>query len=255
MKVAMTAIRSRNLPRPSQRFLDRERHGPQLTGSGRYRYQMDAPPQERWQGVDDLFQGGDVIIDLGCGDGGWLDAIAPRYRRAIGIDIIGPQIGHQTAGANGWEFIQADLDLGLPLDDEIADVIRANQVIEHVREPGEFLAGARRVLRPGGLLVVTTPNVRYVRHLARLVFLGHGPMTSSHPPGAASAWDDGHLHYLTPGDLRRIAHQAGFGQVRVSALIAPSGRFRLLRGVLRRLSGVAPIREFFSGNMILVARR
>jgi SAM-dependent methyltransferase len=215
---------------------------------------MDTPTRKRRIEVDGLFRGGDVIIDLGCGDGRWLDAIAPRYRRAIGVDIIGSRMDGQTAGAD-WEFIQADLDLGLPFDDGIADVIRANQVIEHVREPGEFLAGARRVLRPGGLLVVTTPNVRYVRHLARLVFLGRGPMTSSHPPGTASAWDDGHLHYLTPGDLRRIAAQAGFGQVRVSALVAPSGRFGPLRRVLRRLSTVAPIREFFSGNMILVARR
>jgi SAM-dependent methyltransferase len=216
---------------------------------------VDAPTQRRWQGVDDLFPGGDVIVDLGCGDGRWLDAIAPRYRRAIGVDIIGPPIRGRVAGAGDWEFVQADFDQGLPFDDEIADVIRANQVIEHVREPGEFLADAHRMLRPGGLLVVTTPNVRYVRHLVRLVLLGRGPMTSSHPPGATSSWDDGHVHYLTPGNLRRIADRVGFRQVRVSALIAPTGRFRPLRRVLRRLSPVAPIRESFSGNMILVARR
>jgi hypothetical protein len=80
-------------------------------------------------------------------------------------------------------------------------------------------------------------------------------MTSAHLPEAASAWDDGHLHYLTPGDLRRIAHQAGFEQVRVSALVAQAGRFKPLRRVTRRFASVAPIREFFSGNMILVARR
>ena len=137
----------------------------------------------------------------------------------------------------------------------MADAIRANQVIEHVREPGAFLAEARRVLRPGGLLVITTPNVRYVRHLARLVLLGRGPMTSAHPPGESSAWDDGHLHYLTPGDLGRIARGAGFTHVRVSALVAQSGRFRPLRRILGRLSSLAPVREFLSGNMILVARR
>jgi SAM-dependent methyltransferase len=97
---------------------------------------MDTPTRERWVGADDLFRGGDVIIDLGCGDGSWLDAIAPRYRRAIGVDIIGPENGRQATGAGGWQFIEADLDLGLPFD----DVIRANQVIEHVREPLEFLA-------------------------------------------------------------------------------------------------------------------
>jgi hypothetical protein len=104
-------------------------------------------------------------------------------------------------------------------------------------------------------LVVTTPNVRYVRHLVRLVILGRGPMTSSHPPGGSIAWDDGHLHYLTPGDLKRIALQAGFEHPRVSALVSQSGGLRPLRRILGKLSSLAPVREFLSGNMILVARR
>ena len=203
--------------------------------------------------VDDLFAGGDLLIDLGCGDGRWLDAVASRYRTAIGADIT--ELRRDDPIGSGWKFIQADLDREFPFDDEIADAIRANQVIEHVREPVAFVAAARRVLRPGGLLVVTTPNVRYVRHLLRLVVLGRGPMTSSHAPGETSAWDDGHLHYLTPGDLRRIASRAGFSEIQVSALVAPAGRFQPLRQVLRRLSGQALVREFFSGNMILVARR
>jgi SAM-dependent methyltransferase len=205
--------------------------------------------------VDELFDGGELIIDLGCGDGRWLDAIAPRYRRAIGVDIVTPATDGRADAAPNWEFLEADLDRGLPFDDELADAICANQVIEHVREPVAFAAEARRVLRPGGLLVITTPNIRYVRHLARLVFLGRGPMTSSHPPGASSAWDDGHLHYLTPGDLTRIARKAGLRQVQVSAFIARSGRFSPLRRLLRRLSSFWPVREFLSGNMVLVARR
>jgi ubiquinone/menaquinone biosynthesis C-methylase UbiE len=211
--------------------------------------------QDRHGSVDDVFQDGELIIDLGCGDGRWLDAIGSRYRKAIGVDIVGAPNGDRSETSTGWEFIQTDLDLGLPFDDAMADAIRANQVIEHVREPAAFLTEARRVLRPGGLLVITTPNVRYVRHLVRLVVLGRGPMTSSHPPGESTAWDDGHLHYLTPGDLRRIARKAGFQQVRVSALVAQTGRFRPLRRVLGRLSNLGPVREFLSGNMILVARR
>src|SRR6476620_6236776 len=114
---------------------------------------MNMPTREREVEGEDLFQGGDLIIDLGCGDGRWLDVIGRRYRKAIGVDIVGAPSDGQSDASPGWEFIQADLDRGLPFDDEMADVIRANQVIEHVREPAQFLAGAHRVLRPGGLLV------------------------------------------------------------------------------------------------------
>jgi SAM-dependent methyltransferase len=203
----------------------------------------------RLGGVDELFRGGELVIDLGCGDGRWLDKIGPRYRTAIGVDRIA------NPGSAGWQYVQADIDAGLPFDDAVADAVRANQVIEHIREPVAFLAEARRTLRPGGLLVVTTPNVRALRHILRLAVQGRGPMTSAHEPGASSGWDDGHLHYFTPGDLVRIARSAGFASPQVSALISPTGRFKAIRGLLSRMSGTALVREFLSGNILLIARR
>jgi SAM-dependent methyltransferase len=201
-----------------------------------------------------LFSGGDLVIDLGCGDGSWLDAVAPKYKAAVGVDIDRVAFESRGRAPNAWTFLQADLDKGLPFKDATADAIRANQVIEHVREPGRFLAEAQRVLRPGGLLVVTTPNVRQIRHLIRLVIFGRGPMTSAHDC-PTRAWDDGHLHYLTPGDLGRIARDAAFSSVRVEALISPIGQFRIVRPVVARLAGWPAVREFLSGNALLIARR
>jgi SAM-dependent methyltransferase len=202
-----------------------------------------------------MFTGGKLVIDLGCGDGTWLDMVGPRYGHAIGVDISRSAFERRSTLPSEWEFRQHDLDQGLPFDDGLADAIHANQVIEHIREPVKFLAEVHRVLRPGGMLVVTTPNVRSVRHLVRLAVLGRGPMTSTHEPNPARAWDDGHLHYFTPGDVRRIAHTAGFEAVRVSALVAPTGRLQQVRPFLARHAAAAPIREFISGNILLVARR
>jgi SAM-dependent methyltransferase len=196
-----------------------------------------------------------LVIDLGCGDGGWLDLIGQRYRQAIGVDISRSAIEGRTDAPTSWEFRQHDLDDGLPFDDQVADAIHANQVIEHIREPVRFLSEARRVLRPGGVLVVTTPNVRSIRHLVRLTVLGRGPMTSTHEPNPGRAWDDGHLHYFTPGDVRRIARAAGFESLLVSALVAPTGRLQSVRPFLARHAAAAPIREFISGNILLAARR
>jgi SAM-dependent methyltransferase len=195
------------------------------------------------------------VIDLGCGDGSWLDEVGSRYRTAFGLDINRQPIDEREIGPAGWQFIEADLDARLPFDDGVADGIHANQVIEHIHEPVRFLTEAHRTLRPGGLLVVTTPNVRAVRHILRLILQGRGPMTSAHEPGSSSAWDDGHLHYFTPGDLVRIARAAGFGSPQVFALIAPTGRFGSVRPFLSRLSRTAPVREFVSGNTLLIARR
>jgi SAM-dependent methyltransferase len=204
--------------------------------------------------VDELFVGGDLVLDLGCGDGSWLDTIGPRYRSAIGIDISRDGMDSRTGDAPSWRFIKADLGEGLPFENGIADAIRANQVIEHVRDPRALAVEAHRVLRPGGLLFLTTPNIRYVRHLVRLALFGRGPMTSAHVPGPSREWDDGHLHYFTPGDLRRIVFAAGFSSILVSGLIAPTGRLQVLRPIAATLSGYAPIREFLSGNTLLVAR-
>jgi ubiquinone/menaquinone biosynthesis C-methylase UbiE len=101
--------------------------------------------------VDELFQGGELLIDLGCGDGRWLDEIGPRYRTAVGVDVNRGPIDQRVTGPVGWQFIEADLDVGLPFADAVADAIHANQVIEHLREPGLMLREARRILRPGGL--------------------------------------------------------------------------------------------------------
>lgn len=203
---------------------------------------------------DELFVGGDLVLDLGCGDGSWLDTIGPRYRSAIGIDISRHAVESRAGEAPSWRFIEADLGGGLPFEDGVADAIRANQVIEHVRDPRALAVEAHRVLRPGGLLLLTTPNIRYLKHLVRLVLLGRGPMTSAHLPGPSREWDDGHMHYFTPGDLRRIVASAGFNSIHLSGLIAPTGRLQSFRPMAAAVSGYAPVRDFLSGNTLLTAR-
>lgn len=125
--------------------------------------------------VAQLFRGGDVIVDVGCGDGNALDAIAGRYRIALGMDISKQRMAARTEPRRGWAFALVDLNGGIPLSSETVDAVHANQVIEHLGNPLHFAAEALRVLRPRGILVLTTPNVRYLPHVWRLVVKGSGP--------------------------------------------------------------------------------
>jgi SAM-dependent methyltransferase len=152
--------------------------------------------------IDRYFAGGDLVVDLGCGNEAWIDAVRSRYARAVGIDISAGAMPPRGGPIESWEFIQRDLNEGaLPFPDGCADGVLANQVIEHVANPLHFVAEACRVLRPGGVFVATTPNVRYLRHVLRLVIRGCGPMTSGAALRTPQVWDDGHVHFFTARDL------------------------------------------------------
>ena len=194
-----------------------------------------------------------TIVDLGCGDGSWLDSHLET--EGIGVDIAPPDAGNNSEQHRRWSFIQADLDHGIPLEDGRADGIRANQVIEHIRNPLRFVTEVRRVLRPGGVFVATTPNIRYLRHIVRLALRGQGPMTSQRAARTATDWDDGHIHFFTVDDLEWLALAAGFAAFRTEALIDLSGRLSALRRALNGARRNGVVKGLLSGNLLLVARK
>ena len=104
------------------------------------------------------------IIDLGCGSGALLERLACMgYRQLTGVDIRPPAA---TAAIRYW---QADLDqFRLDAADGSIDLALAVEVIEHIENPGLFLAELARLLRPGGLALFTTPNMHSAQ--AKLLF-------------------------------------------------------------------------------------
>lgn len=196
---------------------------------------------------------GGVLVDLGCGGGEALDELTACFETAIGLDVSPVQLRHGLGPAARWKFVQTDLDEPFPLPSAFADAALANQVIEHMRDPVHFLAETHRILKTNGLLVLTTPNIRYVKHAVRLLILGRGPSTANGNTSNGS-WDDGHLHYFTHADLRALLASCGFHCIRSEALVNRRGG-----GAARRLldgySAAPPVREFLSGNALVVARK
>jgi ArsR family transcriptional regulator len=99
-----------------------------------------------------------VAVDLGCGTGHVLEAMLPRASEVIGVDGSARMLElarrRFAADASRVSLRIGDLE-HLPLRDREADFISINMVLHHLSTPAAALEEARRVLRPGGTLVVT----------------------------------------------------------------------------------------------------
>jgi SAM-dependent methyltransferase len=95
-----------------------------------------------------------TLLDLACGSGFLLDRLAERLPAQLtGVDVYDEPPGKP------WHYRSADLTVGVPFEDGQFDVVVAGEIIEHVPHPDALLREIRRVLKPGGWLVLSTPNV------------------------------------------------------------------------------------------------
>lgn len=99
-----------------------------------------------------------LLLDLGCDDGEWTMELARRMgtKNVHGVEIVEERAAQ--ARARGVDVRIADLAQRLPYPDATFDVVHANQVIEHVPDVDLFTAEIHRVLKPGGVVVVSTEN-------------------------------------------------------------------------------------------------
>lgn len=99
-------------------------------------------------------------LDCGCGEGYGSAYLAQHARAVVGLDRDQESVawaGQKYASHVNLSFAVADA-AALPLAGERFDLICCFQVFEHLPQPERFLAEARRLLTPGGMLVLTTPN-------------------------------------------------------------------------------------------------
>jgi SAM-dependent methyltransferase len=100
------------------------------------------------------------VLDVACGEGYGSALLARHASRVVGADISPDAIGHaraRYADVPNVEFAAADC-AALPFADASFDAVVSFETIEHIRAQEDFLDEVRRVLRPGGLFVLSSPN-------------------------------------------------------------------------------------------------
>ncbi|MGA2926686.1 MAG: class I SAM-dependent methyltransferase [Solirubrobacteraceae bacterium] len=158
---------------------------------------------------------GDRALDLGCGSGEFTAALAQAGADAIGAEVARAAIARARSRHPELDFQLVTIAGPLPFADASFELVWSSEVIEHVADTAGWLSEVRRVLAPGGRLLVTTPS-----H-GRLRLLLAGIERFSEPLGD-------HLHLYTRRSLRVLLEDFGFGNVRVRTAGGPPLLRRLL---------------------------
>jgi len=120
----------------------------------------------------------DAMVELGCGDGSLLREVADALgiRDVYGVDI--DEMALKKAACRDIKVFKADLNSDpLPFKDDFFDIVLMEEVIEHLVNPYNAIREAYRVLKRGGLFLLSTPNLAWwLNRLALL--LGYQPYWS-----------------------------------------------------------------------------
>ena len=99
------------------------------------------------------------VLDAACGEGYGSAILAGTAAEVVGVDLSNEAVDHarERYAAKGLQFQQADC-LNLPLDDDAFDCIVSFETLEHLQAHERLLDEFRRVLAPGGFLLISTPD-------------------------------------------------------------------------------------------------
>ena len=144
----------------------------------------------------------DRALDLGSGAGEFTAVLAETAAEVVGVDVAEAALERARSRHPDLDFRLTPIEGPLPFEDLSFDLVWSSEVIEHVADTARWLSEVRRVLAPGGRLLLTTPS-----H-GRLRLAIAGIARFSEPLGD-------HLHLYTRGSLRTVLEEFGFGEVTV----------------------------------------
>ncbi len=160
------------------------------------------------------------VLDVGCGEGWFASELLRADVPVVGIDVAQEPLRRARERDRGLDLRLVDADGPWPLEDASFDVVWAGETIEHVADTAGWLSEVRRVLRPGGQILLSTPAHGRLRvlwlALSRRAFEAHFDPCGDH------------LRFYTAVGLTRLLGEFGFQEVSVRAAGGPPAVRRLL---------------------------
>jgi SAM-dependent methyltransferase len=151
------------------------------------------------------------VCDLGCGNGHLAGRLGRAGLTVVGVDSDPTYIDiAQRHHANANVTFRADvIDDGLPsrlgVMHQPFDLVVSSEVIEHLYHPQALLRSAFALLRPGGIVLISTPYHGYLKNVAISVL---GRWDEHHSPH----WHGGHVKFFSVSSLAAMIREAGFNQ-------------------------------------------
>ena len=198
------------------------------------------------------------VLDIGCGRGALLQIVKERFSpsRLVGVDVAPntPQYMRELS----MEGYAKDASSGLDFGDESFDAVICGEVIEHVIDTDRLVSEIKRVLKPNGIMILTTPNLAYFVNRFMLL-AGLQPLfteTSLHQ-NLGRRWrflgqggsTQGHLKVFTLGALRELIEEAGFSEPKIEGY-----RF-FQNGIRGFIDGIAARKPSLAAGFVVVARK
>jgi SAM-dependent methyltransferase len=166
------------------------------------------------------------VLDVGCGEGYFTAQLAQAGAIALGVDVSQEALRRARSRHAQLQLQAISAGAPWPLEDASFDLVWAGEVIEHVADTASWLSEVRRVLRPRGELLLSTPA-----H-GRLVLLAlalSGRRFDRHFDPLSD-----HLRFYSGRSLRGLLDDFGFDDIEVRAAGGPVGARRVLLASARR---------------------
>lgn len=155
------------------------------------------------------------VLDVGCATGYISLLLMHAGHRVTGIEL-NPQMA-QEARDHGVDVLEHDLEEPLPLPTASVDAVHACEVLEHLFDTEGFLLELHRVLVPGGVLILSTPNLNSLANRFRVLTGRSLPMWGAFPDDRHGT----HVRVLNVAKVKELLHRTGFRETVLTGINQP----------------------------------